>query len=252
MIVLILFLLLRLVIITDSRASLVVEGPGGKDGWQLPTVVFLEKNSNASLTLFHSFSFFLFFFSFISRDVTIKGVRGAPAGSHLRSYLTSEVTKSKNNMAAQKKNAGKTPPSIIEKNDKREIHNDIDSLNKKIELLEKIIEDKDYIIDDLVLERDQISDNRYAQRIKCESMQRQLTKATERIKELEKENKEKREAIADKDYIIDDLVLERDQISDDRYAQRIKCVSTQQQLTKACERIKVLEKEPVRVNPSSV
>ena len=69
-------------------------------------------------------------------------------------------------MAAQKKNAGKTPPSIIEKNDKREIHNDIDSLNKKIELLEKIIEDKDYIIDDLVLERDQISDNRYAQRIK--------------------------------------------------------------------------------------
>ena len=150
-------------------------------------------------------------------------------------------------MAAQKKNAGKTPPSIIEKNDKREIHNDIDSLNKKIELLEKIIEDKDYIIDDLVLERDQISDNRYAQRIKCESMQRQLTKATERIKELEKENKEKREAIADKDYIIDDLVLERDEISDDRYAQRIKCESTQQQLTKACERIKVLEKEPIRV-----
>ena len=42
-----------------------------------------------------------------------------------------------------------------------------------------------------------------------------------------------KKAISEKDYIIEDLVLERDQISDDRYAQRIKYETTLDQLTKA-------------------
>ena len=98
----------------------------------------------------------------------------------------------------------------------------------------------------LLLLLDQISDDRYEQRINYETTQQELTKANGKLKDLENETNEidaLKKAIADKDYIIDDLVLERDQISDDRYEQRIKYETTQKQLLQANGKIKDLENE---------
>ena len=90
-------------------------------------------------------------------------------------------------MAPGRKNARRTTPQDIDKGKKNANGNDIDALTNEISSLKKLIADKDYIIDDLVLEREQISDDKYAQRVKYETAQKQLAEATGKIRDLEHE-----------------------------------------------------------------
>ena len=99
-----------------------------------------------------------------------------------------------------------------EKSKSNEDCNEIDALTNEIDALKKVITDQEYVIDDLVLERDQISDDRYAQRVKYETSQQKLQKELElcaaRIKELKDENKR--------------VVTERNEISAHNFALQAK------------------------------
>ena len=90
-------------------------------------------------------------------------------------------------LATQEKMKGNNKAIRREINEGLVSDNVIDTLTNEIVSLKKVIADKNYIIDDLVLERDQISDGKYALRIKYETTQQQLMKATGRIKDLEHE-----------------------------------------------------------------
>lgn len=107
-------------------------------------------------------------------------------------------------MASEMKNARRTTPrknNLCEKN--RPNQNNINTLIEEIKLLKKDIADKEYIIDDLVLERDQISDAKYALRIKYEDAMIQLAEANRIIKNLENERVGLKKEV---EYLNDDVI----------------------------------------------
>ena len=140
-------------------------------------------------------------------------------------------------MAPERKNARRTTPQDIDKGKKNANGNDIDALTNEISSLKKLIADKDYIIDDLVLERDQISDDEYAQRVKYETAQKQLADTTGKIRDLEHERASLKKEIQDlNDDVINSLVAERDEIGELRRKER-------KQLAEATGKIQDLEHE---------
>ena len=94
--------------------------------------------------------------------------------------------------------------------------NNTDALTNEIESLKKLLADRDYIIEDLVLERDEVCDDRYAQRMRHEEVERKLREeleaSTKRIDRIEHCKR-----MEDKDEIIDSLVAERDEICEEKH-----------------------------------
>ena len=111
---------------------------------------------------------------------------------------------------------------------KRKLNN-IDALTNEIESLKKLLADREYIIEDLVRERDEISDARYAQRMRHEGVERKLREeleaSTKRIDQIEHCKR-----MEDNDEIIDSLVAERDEICEEKHTIREELDDTKRKL----------------------
>ena len=106
-------------------------------------------------------------------------------------------------------------------------NNNTDSLNKEIYSLKKVIADKEDIIIDLVLERNQINNDNDALNVKYESAQQQLAEASKKIKDLENERAYLKKEIDDlNDDVINSLVHEREVILDMRNKETTHTVGT--------------------------
>lgn len=126
--------------------------------------------------------------------------------------------------------------------------NNTDALTNEIESLKKLLADRDYIIEDLVLERDEVIDDRYAQRMRHEEVERKLREeleaSTNRIDRIEKCKR-----MEDKDEIIDSLVAERDEICEEKHLIRAELEELKRKLNSVTnEPLKNIDEEVIRRN----
>ena len=124
--------------------------------------------------------------------------------------------------------------------------NNTDALTNEIESLKKLLADRDYIIEDLVLERDEVCDDRYAQRMRHDEVERKLREeleaSTKRIDRIEHCKR-----MEDKDEIIDSLVAERDEICEKKHAIREELEELKRKLNSVTnEPLKNIDEEVIR------